>query len=108
LSGFDTTSAVLQFALGETPELGVEHIEDRHVLLEFFNFTPGTVRDVTIDPRVPEDAFIFHLNLAAGDEVSSARDSRFRPGYFAVAASSLKELRSKGEHIRQGVHIEYA
>lgn len=107
VSGFDTATAIIQFALGEMPDIDIEDYHNRHVLLEFFDFEPGKIGSVVIDPKVREETLLFKMNVTSGDEITSTKDSRFRPGYFAVVADNLEELRSKGDEIRQGVRIEY-
>ena len=105
--GFDTTTAVIQFAFGQKPDLSIGNFRDKYAVVEFLDFEPGHIRELHVLPEGREHATVLELHVEAGDRIESIMDSRFRPGYYIVAASDEEELWVKRDIVRNAISIDY-
>jgi len=106
LTGFSPTAALLDFALGKTPEVKVDDYRRRFAILRFFDFHPGTVSHVSTHADHIAGLLHFELNLSAGNQVRPILSSRDRVGYFIVADEERNRTLELEEQVLDSVDIE--
>ncbi|GEM_PF-4761210 len=75
--------------------------------LRFFDFEPGVVKRVLVEPTVEKLCYMWGLNFSRGDELKVVEDDTKRHGYFIVFASDYDELSNKIDEVYNSVKIEY-
>lgn len=108
LTGFSPTAALLDFALGQTPQVKATDYRKRFALLRFFDFKPGTVSRVANRVEHHSGLLHFELNLEPGNQVRSVLSSRDRVGYFIVADEERHKALEFEQLVLDSVSIEYS
>lgn len=110
MSGVDANAALIKMALGEKISVPSTKRSDRHVVLQFFDFEPGTVKSIRGLEEAKHMRGIVDLGLSfkAGDKISSSRDDRSRHMHIIGEAGSLSALEKLVTKAKELIKVEYA
>jgi len=107
LTGFEPLEALLASLANEPYDVEVRDYKQRCAVLRFFNWAPGTIRQIEIDDAVVSGLAGFRLDVASGDRLQPPRDSSDRPGYFIVTGTAVDEVLRRERLALSAVRIEY-
>lgn len=108
ISGFNTTSFLLDFATGLLPlEVEVSPPRSRSAILHFFEPDSDRIKSVRVGTRARELSLDLRLNAATMDSWSNPSDSRNRLGYFIVSGDDYQEACEREAAVLADVCFEY-
>jgi carbamoyl-phosphate synthase large subunit len=107
LTEFDTLGTLLKIHLGLPFEIKIKDYKNKYAVLRFFNFKPGTVKNVFVNQKIADKAAFFSFLIRPHDVIQPVRDSRDRPGYFVVLGTNRDEVLETEKQILSAVTVEY-
>ncbi len=110
LSGIDTNEMLIRMALGEKiEEIGDISQTDMSVVLEFFVFENGRVKEIRGLEKIKslENVIDISLNFKIGDYLYPPTDDRSRAGYFIACDESKDGLLQLIEQIKTTLEVIY-
>lgn len=107
VSGIDIVSQYVNDALGENKNFYFEKVEKNQVLLKFFKFNPGYVKEIKNleGVRASKNVLKFRVNVKEGDLIKEITTDANRHGFLIV--KDIGNIRSKAEHLTQSIEVVY-
>lgn len=111
MSGIDNYEYLIKSALGEaiddTPLLNLKLPEKRCVIMRFFDFGEGTVKEVHGAEVLQSHPHMldYQLEVKPGDVLKNPKYGRLRPGHFIIGGESLELLDDEMKDILTKVYI---
>lgn len=107
LTGFEPNRALLHRLFKQPFNIKIEDYKKKFVVMKFFEFKPGKVKNIFIDPAITKDLLVFQLDIKAGSIIKEVKDSRDRPGYFVIAGTDRDQVLKKEKEVENSINIEY-
>jgi len=109
MSGVDVNELLIRYASGETVNTINPMKKDLYVILDFFLFPPGEVKEIQgIDWLSGNQSIIdYGLNFKVGDILSPPADDRARHGYYIARADTRADLHMLSSDIKRKVCLLY-
>jgi biotin carboxylase len=107
LTGFEPNRALIHRLFDQPFEIKIDDYKQKFVVMKFFEFKPGKVKNIFIDETVISDLLVFQLDIKVGDTIKEIKDSRDRPGYFVVAGLDRDVVIQKEKEVENAINIEY-
>jgi carbamoyl-phosphate synthase large subunit len=107
LTGFEPNRALVHRLFNQPFEIKIDDYKQKFVVMKFFEFKPGKVKNIFIDETVISDLLVFQLDIKVGDTIKEIKDSRDRPGYFVVAGLDRDVVLQKEKEVENAINIEY-
>lgn len=108
ITGFDVNQFILDCSLNNKHKGSVVGEQVKYALLEFMEFEPGKVDQISVKRDAIKNAEVFSLNVKPGDVIKNVNDSRDRSGLFIVIDKSVEQVERKAMLLRAAVDITYA
>jgi len=107
-SGYDTNELLIKTALKERVEYIQNDYKNKYVILRFFSFYGGTVKNILgLDMKNHPNIIDLELEFNIGDILEKPIDDRSRVGYFIAYGDTLDELDKIVENIEENVKVEF-
>jgi len=107
-SGYDTNELLIKTALKENIEFIQNDYKNKYVILRFFSFYGGTVKNILgLDMKNNPNIIDLELEFSIGDILEKPIDDRSRVGYFIAYGNTLDELDKIVKDIEQNVQVEF-
>jgi biotin carboxylase len=107
LTGFEPIRALIHRVFKEPYEIKINDYKKKFVVMKFFDFKPGKIKEIYWDKNLTTDLLFFNLDVKRGDTIKKVLDSRDRPGYFVVAGTNRDEVLKKEHLIENSILIDY-
>ncbi len=113
MSDIDNYAYLIKESLGEevdeTYVANKEFNPDKYVIMRFFDFDEGIVKEVTgLDYLQNSPMLIdYQLNLKPGDAIHHPKYGRLRPGHFIIGSDCKADVISEAEKILETVKVVY-
>jgi carbamoyl-phosphate synthase large subunit len=108
LTDFEPNRALLSELLGWPYGIEAQDYRRRFVVMKFFEFAPGIVREVRNAAVLEEGLLAMELNVFPRQEIRPVMSSRDRPGYFVVGGTNRADVLHRERRIQELVHVSYA
>jgi len=107
-SGYDTNELLIKTALKENIEFIQNDYKNKYVILRFFSFYGGKVKNILgLDIKNHPNIIDLELEFNIGDILEKPIDDRSRVGYFIAYGNTLNELDKIVENIEENVKVEF-
>lgn len=107
LTGVDTQKVLIDMAFGKPISVNIHDYRNKRLLIEFFNFAPGKLKNFQFDKKIESltHSFWFDIKNSCIPEVSDSRD---RYGIFVVTGDSKEHILDTVRQVYNCIQIDYA
>jgi biotin carboxylase len=107
LTGFEPNRGLINILFDKEFDLTYQDYKEKFVVMKFFEFKPGKVKNVIFNKEFTSKTMVFQLDVKVGQDIQIVKDSRDRSGYFVVCSSDRDEVLKLEKEVEKSVTIEY-